>query len=113
MYCCPLWFNCTSTSIKNRKSSNNLGIWVLGRLLYIHIPYSASEMFVSCDILSFYALLRKCIFDFSERISKNTHSIIEPCLSPKVYIFLPLDNGGVQYYFNYKLFHAYYFIVIS
>ena len=27
--------------------------------------------------------------------------------------FLPLDNGGVQYYFNYKLYHAYYFIVIS
>ena len=77
------------------------------------MPYSVSEMYVSCGIPSYYELLRKCIFDFSERISKNTNSIIEACLSTKVYIFSPLDNGGVQYYFNYKLFHAYYFIVIS
>ena len=86
---------------------------MLRRLLCIRMPYSASEMFVSCGISSFYELLRKCIFDFSERICKNINSIIEACLSPNVYIFLPLDNGGVQYYFNYKLFHAYYFIVIS
>ena len=111
MYCCPLWFNSTSSSIKKLKSSYNS---VLRRLLCIRMPYSVSELFVSCGIPSFYELLRKCIFDFSERIGKNTNSIIEACLSPKVYIFLlPLDNGGVQYYFNYKLFLAYYCIVIS
>ena len=62
---------------------------VLRRLLCIRIPYtySASEMFVSCDIPSFYVLLRKCIFDFSERFSRNTNSIIETCLFPKVNIF--------------------------
>ena len=43
------------------------------RLLCIRIPYSASEMFVSCSIPSFYELLGKCIFDFSEGISKNTN----------------------------------------
>ena len=63
---------------------------VLHRLLCIRMPYSASEMFVSCGIPSFYELLRKCIFDFSERISKNTNSIIEACLSTKVYIFSPI-----------------------
>ena len=110
MYCCPLWFNSTSSSIKKLKSSYNS---VLRRLLCIRMLYSASEMFVRCGIPSFNELLRKCIFDLSERISKNTNSIIEACLSPKVFIFLPLDNGGVQYYFNYKLFHTYYFIVIS
>ena len=77
------------------------------------MPYSASEMLVSCGIPSFYELLRKCVFDFSKRISRNTNSIIEACLSSKVYIFLLLDNGGKQYYFNFKLFHAYSFIVIS
>ena len=46
--------------------------------------YSLSEMFVSCGIPSLYELLRKCIFDFSKRISRNTNSIIEACLSPKV-----------------------------
>ena len=110
MYCYPLWFNSTSSSIKKLKSSYNS---VLRRLLCIRIPYSASEMFVSCGIPSFSELLCKCTFDFSERISKNTNSIIEACLSPKVYIFSPLDNGGVQYYYNYKLFHVYYFIVTS
>ena len=110
MYCCPLWFNSTPSNIKKLKSSYNS---VLRRLLCIRMPYSASEMFVSCGIPSFYELLHKCIFDFSERISKNTNSIIEACVSPKYIFFLPLHNGGVQYYFNYKLFHAYYFIVIS
>ena len=84
MYCCPLWFNSTSSSIKKLKSSYNS---VLRRLLCIRMPYSASEMFVSCGIPSLYELHCKCIFDFSERISKNTNSIIEACLSPKVYIF--------------------------
>ena len=60
------------------------------RLLCIRMPYSASEMFVSCGIPSFYELLRKCIFDLSERIGRNTNSIIEACLSPKVYIFSPI-----------------------
>ena len=78
MYCYSLWFNYTSSSIKKLKSSYNS---VLRRLLCIRMPYSASEMFVSRDIPSFYELLRKCIFDFSEQISKNTNSIIEACLS--------------------------------
>ena len=75
------------------------------------MPYSASEMFVSCGILSFYELLRKCIFDFSERISKNTNSITEACLSLKVYIFSL--NGDVSYYFDYKLFHALYYFYLQ
>ena len=59
------------------------------------MPYSASEMFVSCSNLhvSFYELLGKCIFDFSERISRSTNSIIEANLMP-----IPKsvsDNGGV------------------
>ena len=84
------------------------------RLLCIRMPYyTVSEMFVSYGIPSFYDLLRKCIFNFSERMSRNTNSIMEACQSTKVVIFLPLDNGGVQYYFNYKPFHIYYFIVIS
>ena len=87
MYCCPLWFNSTSSSIKKLKSSYNS---VLRRLLCIRMPYSASEMFVSCGIPSFYELLRRCIFDFSERINRNANSIIEACLSPKVYIFSPI-----------------------
>ena len=87
MYCCPLWFNSTSSSIKKLKSSYNS---VLRRLLCIRMPHSISEMFVSCSIPSFYELLRKCIFNFSEQISKNTNSIIEACLSPKVYIFSPI-----------------------
>ena len=102
MFCCPLWINSTSSGIEKLKSSYNS---VFRRLLCIRMPYSASEMFVSCDIPPFYKLLRKCIFDFSERISRNTNSIIEAC-TPKVYIFH-------QYCFNYKPFHAYYFIVIS
>ena len=64
----------------------NIGL----QLLCIRMPYSASEMFVTYGIPSFYELLLKCIFDFFERISRNTNSIIEACLSPKVYFFSPM-----------------------
>ena len=93
---------------KGSRRTISISISVLRRLLCIRAPpqhnmlYSASERFVSCVIPSFYELLRRCIFGFSEQISKNTNSIIEACLSTKsIYFFLPLDNGGVQYYFDY------------
>ena len=47
MYCCPLWFNSTSSSIKKLKASYN---GVLKRLLLIVKPYSASEMFGTHNI---------------------------------------------------------------
>ena len=53
MYCCPLWFNATSSSIKKLKASYN---GVLRRILLIVKPYSASEMFVTHNIPSFYEL---------------------------------------------------------
>ena len=63
MYCCPLWFNSTTSSVKKLKCSYNS---VLRCLLYICMPYSASAMFVTHGISSFYELLRKCIYNFSE-----------------------------------------------
>ena len=44
MYCCPLWFNSTSSSIKKLKTSYNSA---LRNLLLIKKPYSASTMFVT------------------------------------------------------------------
>ena len=50
MYCCPLWFNSTSSSVKKMKCSYNS---VLPCLLCIRMPYSASAMFVTHGIPSF------------------------------------------------------------
>ena len=79
MYCYPLWFNSTSSIVKKWKCSYNS---VLRRLLCIRMPYSASAMFVSHGILSFYDLLQ-----FFERISSSRNSIIKACLSPILFIF--------------------------
>ena len=87
MYCCPLWFNSSSSSVKKLKCSYNS---VLRRLLCIRMPYSASAMFVTHGIPSFYELLRKCIYNFSERISSSSNSIIKACLSPIIFIFSPI-----------------------
>ena len=87
MYCCPLWFNSTSSSIKKLKASYN---GVLRRLLLIVKPYSASEMFVTHNIPSFYELLRKCVYSFRERISHSANKIIKACLSPIVFIHSPI-----------------------
>ena len=55
MYCCPLWFNSTSSTIKKLKTSYNSA---LRNLLLIKKPYSASTMFVAHGSPSFSELLR-------------------------------------------------------
>ena len=87
MYCCPLWFYSRSSSIKKLKASYN---GVLRRLLLIVKPYSASEMFVTHIIPSFYELLRKCIYSFRERISHSANRMIKACLNPIVFIHSPI-----------------------
>ena len=51
MYCSPLLFNSTSSSIKKLKTTYN---GALRRLLLIKKTYSASTMFVTHGILSFF-----------------------------------------------------------
>ena len=87
MYCSPLWFNSTSSSIKKLKTSYN---GALRRLLLIKKTYSASTMFVTHGIPSFFELLLKCIFNFSQRISLSSNSIITACMTPTVFIHSPI-----------------------
>ena len=87
MYCCPLWFNSTSSTIKKLKTSYNSA---LRNLLLIKKPYSASTMFVAHGIPSFYELLRTSIYRFVDRVSKNSNSIIMACMTPIVYIHSPI-----------------------
>ena len=86
-YCCPLWFNSTSSSVKKIKCSYNS---VLRRLLCIRLPYSASARFVTYGIPSFYELLRKCTYNFLEHISSSSKFINKACLSPITFIFSPI-----------------------
>ena len=43
MYCSQVWFNSTKDSLRKLRTSHNA---VLRRLLYISLPYSASQMLV-------------------------------------------------------------------
>ena len=46
----------------------------------------------------FFEVLRKCIYNFSQRISLSSNSAWHP-------LFIhPSDNGGDQYYFNHYYF---------
>ena len=47
-------------------------------------------MFVAHGIPSFFELLRKCIFNFSRRISLSSNSIITACMTPTVFIHSPI-----------------------
>ena len=82
MYCCPLWFNSTSSTIKKLKTSYNSA---LRNLLLIKKPYSARTMFVAHGIPSFYELLCTSIYRFADRVSKNSNSIIMARMTPIVY----------------------------
>ena len=87
MYCCTLWFNSTKCSMRKlRVSYNN----VLRRLLHIPKRSSASEMFVSRGIPSFYEVLRKSIYSFRERLACSNNTIISACLSPSISFFSPI-----------------------
>ena len=81
--CCPPWLNSTSFSVKKLKC-------IYDSVSRIHMPYSASAMFVTHGIPSFYELLLKCIYNFSECISSSRNSIIKACLSPTLFIFSPI-----------------------
>ena len=87
LYCSPLWFNSNSSSIKKPKTSYN---GALHRLLLIRKPHSASTMFVTHGIPSLFELQRKCIYNFSQRISLSFNSIITACLAPTVFIHSPI-----------------------
>ena len=82
MYCCPLRFNSTSSTIKKLKTSYNSA---LCNLLLIKKPYSESTMFVAHGILSFYELLCASIYRFADHVSKNSNSIAMACMTPIVY----------------------------
>ena len=71
------------------------------------MPYSASAMFVTHGIPSFYELLRKCIYNFSERIISSSNSIIKACLSPIIFIFSAIGRWwrSVVYYFSSSQFY--------
>ena len=56
------------------------------------MPYSTIAMFLTHGIPSFYELLRKCIYNFSERFSSSSNSNIKACLS---------ENKDVHSHGNY------------
>ena len=69
-------------------------------------------MFVTHGIPSFFELVRKCIYNFSQRINLSSNSIIMAFWHP-LYLFThPSDNGGDQYYFNNFFFNRDIFIYL-
>ena len=65
-----------------------------------YVPSSASAMFVTHGIPSFYELLRKCIYNFSERISRSKNFIIKAFLSPILCIF------NIRHWWRTVLFYS-------
>ena len=51
-------------------------------------------MFVTHGIPSFFELLHKCIYNFSQRIGLSSNSIIMACLAPSVLIHSPVVELG-------------------
>ena len=74
-------------ALKKMKTSYNSA---LRNLLLIKKPYSESTMFITHGIPSFYELLPTRIYRFADRVSKNSNTIIMPCMPPIVYIHSPI-----------------------
>ena len=86
MYCSPLWFNSTSSSIMKLKTSYNGAL----RLLLLKKHYSDSTMFVAHGIPPFFELQRKCTDIFFQRITLSSNSIITDCLAPSLFMHSPI-----------------------
>ena len=82
LICTVALFGLILSSIKKLKTSYNSA---LRNLLVIKKPYSASAMFVTHGIPSFYKLLRTSNYRFADRVSKNSNSILMACMTPIVY----------------------------
>ena len=80
MYCPQFWYGTTNCNInKLRVAYNNS----LRRLLKIPTYNSASQMFVSLNIPSFYEILRRSIYSFSLRLTLSCNVFIRSsCLVP-------------------------------
>ena len=74
LYCCHLWSNFKISSYnKIRVAYNNC----FRRLFNLSRRCSASSMFVFFSVLSFGELMRKCIFNFLQRIQKSENVFVQ------------------------------------
>ena len=73
LYCAPFWYDSTKTAMKNLKVAYNNN---LRRLLGLPSHNSASSMFVNLKIPSFGELLRKCVYNFRNRLETSDNVII-------------------------------------
>ena len=81
VYCAQFWYMSSATSIRKLKVSYNNS---LRRLMNLPKWNSASEMFVSLNILSFDELLRKTIYGFIQRLRGAENEIISTIVSSSV-----------------------------
>ena len=84
MYCSTLWFDSTKTAMSKLRIAYNNS---LRRLLGVPKYNSASDMFVSLNILSFGELLRKYVFSFMNRLSTSCNSYIADIFDSSVPIY--------------------------
>ena len=81
LYCPQFWYDGTKGPLKKLNIAYNNS---LRRILNIPFYNSASDMFGSLNIPSFYELLRKNINSFSARLSKSTNSLIKIFCTPVI-----------------------------
>ena len=85
LYCAPFWYDSTKAAMKNLKVAYNNS---LRRLLGLPSHNSASGMFVNLNIPSFGELLRKCVYNFRNRLESSEIVLFVVSICPSFYFNL-------------------------
>ena len=93
MYLCFLWVKCRKSIFDSVKTAYNNAFRIIHSY---NFRCSASGMFVSNKVLSFYEMYRKNIWNFSRRLSNDFNSIILAIANSDMYNFSLLTKRWEQ-----------------
>ena len=88
-YCPQFWYTSTKSCLYNLKVAYNNS---LHSLLGIRFYNSASDMFASLHVPSFYEILRKTINGFNDRLSTSENKIVIASHNLSITVFSPINR---------------------
>ncbi len=74
LYCCPLWIKYKKSTLKKLHVACNK---LFKHLMNVPRDFSASMLFVNCNVRNFPCLRRKLVYSFTNRVRKSSNILVD------------------------------------
>ena len=74
LYCCPLWIKYKKGTLKKLHVACNK---LFKHLMNVPRDFSASMLFVNCNVRNFPCLRRKLVYSFTNRVRKSSNILVD------------------------------------